>query len=93
MVKVPRFDAIEVEGFLSSSCPTPPPCAAPSWSSSASSGGGGIPSSSSSRGATVCLAMIVSLMTSVYLTALPTERWPAYLVITIGACTPGKEVF
>uniref|UniRef100_A0A0E0LI47 PGG domain-containing protein n=1 Tax=Oryza punctata TaxID=4537 RepID=A0A0E0LI47_ORYPU len=47
-----------------------------------------------------CLAMIVSLMTSVYLTVLPTERWPAYLVIAIGACTPavvililGKEVF
>uniref|UniRef100_A0A0D9WWH4 PGG domain-containing protein n=1 Tax=Leersia perrieri TaxID=77586 RepID=A0A0D9WWH4_9ORYZ len=47
-----------------------------------------------------CLAMIVSLMTSVYLTVLPSQRWPAYLVIAIGACTPavvililGKEVF
>ncbi|XP_040382364.1 ankyrin repeat-containing protein At5g02620-like [Oryza brachyantha] len=47
-----------------------------------------------------CLAMIVSLMTSVYLTLLPNDRWPAYLVIAIGACTPavvililGKEVF
>uniref|UniRef100_A0A0E0AGU6 PGG domain-containing protein n=1 Tax=Oryza glumipatula TaxID=40148 RepID=A0A0E0AGU6_9ORYZ len=47
-----------------------------------------------------CLAMIVSLMTSAYLTVLPTKRWPAYLVITIGACTPvvvililGKEAF
>ncbi|KAL5198739.1 hypothetical protein ABZP36_002251 [Zizania latifolia] len=46
-----------------------------------------------------CLAMIVSLMTSVYLTVLPSARWPAYLVIAIGACTPavvvlilGKEV-
>uniref|UniRef100_A0A0D3GNA5 PGG domain-containing protein n=1 Tax=Oryza barthii TaxID=65489 RepID=A0A0D3GNA5_9ORYZ len=45
-----------------------------------------------------CLAMIVSLMISVYLTVLPTKRWPA--VITIGACTPvvvililGKEAF
>ncbi|KAF0908828.1 hypothetical protein E2562_028712 [Oryza meyeriana var. granulata] len=47
-----------------------------------------------------CLAMIISLMTSVYLTVLPTKRWPAYLVIAIGACTPpvvicilGKEAF
>ncbi|KAG8081007.1 hypothetical protein GUJ93_ZPchr0007g5835 [Zizania palustris] len=46
-----------------------------------------------------CLAMIVSLMTSVYLTVLPSARWPAYLVIAIGVCTPavvvlilGKEV-
>ncbi|KAL5198246.1 hypothetical protein ABZP36_001758 [Zizania latifolia] len=45
------------------------------------------------------LAMIVSLMTSVYLTVQPSARWPAYLVIAIGACTPavvvlilGKEV-
>ncbi|KAL5198130.1 hypothetical protein ABZP36_001642 [Zizania latifolia] len=46
-----------------------------------------------------CHAMIISLMTSVYLTVLPSARWLAYLVIAIGACTPaavvlilGKEV-
>jgi hypothetical protein len=39
-----------------------------------------------------CLAMIVSLMTSVYLTVLPTERWLAYLVIAIGACTPAVVI-
>ena len=46
-----------------------------------------------------CLAMLVSLMTTVYITVAPTSRWPAYVVIAIGMSTPavvvlilGKEV-
>jgi len=46
-----------------------------------------------------CLAMLVSLMTAVYITVAPTSRWPAYVVIAIGMSTPavvvlilGKEV-
>ena len=35
-----------------------------------------------------CLAMVVSLMTAVYITVAPTARWPAYVVIAIGASTP-----
>ena len=45
------------------------------------------------------LAMLVSLMTAVYITVAPTSRWPAYVVIAIGMTTPavvflmlGKEV-
>ncbi|XP_062209424.1 protein ACCELERATED CELL DEATH 6-like [Phragmites australis] len=46
-----------------------------------------------------CLAMLVSLMTAVYITVAPTARWPAYVVIAIGSSTPavvflilGREV-
>ncbi|CAL4918907.1 unnamed protein product [Urochloa decumbens] len=39
-----------------------------------------------------CLAMLVSLMTTVYITVAPTSRWPAYVVIAIGMCTPGVVV-
>ncbi|KAL6636951.1 hypothetical protein ACP70R_024523 [Stipagrostis hirtigluma subsp. patula] len=46
-----------------------------------------------------CLGMLVSLMTTVYITVAPTSQWPAYVVIAIGASTPavvflmlGKEV-
>ncbi|TKV91501.1 hypothetical protein SEVIR_9G100500v4 [Setaria viridis] len=46
-----------------------------------------------------CLAMLVSLMTAVYITIAPESRWPAYVVIVIGVSTPavvflmlGKEV-
>ncbi|CAN6315356.1 unnamed protein product [Urochloa humidicola] len=46
-----------------------------------------------------CLAMLVSLMTAVYITVAPESRWPAYVVIVIGMSTPavvflmlGKEV-
>jgi hypothetical protein len=46
-----------------------------------------------------CLGMLVSLMTAVYITVAPTSRWPAYVVIAIGASTPavvflmlGREV-
>ncbi|XP_025797245.1 ankyrin repeat-containing protein At5g02620-like [Panicum hallii] len=46
-----------------------------------------------------CLAMLVSLMTAVYITVDPESRWPAYVVIVIGMSTPavvflmlGKEV-
>ena len=46
------------------------------------------------------LAMLVSLMTAVYITVAPTSRWPAYVVIAIAMSTPavvvlilGKEVF
>ncbi|KAL6636952.1 hypothetical protein ACP70R_024524 [Stipagrostis hirtigluma subsp. patula] len=46
-----------------------------------------------------CLGMLVSLMTTVYITVAPTSKWPAYVVIAIGASTPavvflmlGKEV-
>jgi hypothetical protein len=46
-----------------------------------------------------CLAMLVSLMTAVYITVAPASRWPAYVVIAIGTSTPavvvlmlGKEV-
>lgn len=35
-----------------------------------------------------CLAMVVSLMTAVYITVAPTAMWPAYVVIAIGASTP-----
>ncbi|XP_062213266.1 ankyrin repeat-containing protein At5g02620-like [Phragmites australis] len=35
-----------------------------------------------------CLAMLVSLMTAVYITVAPTSRWPAYVVIAIGTSTP-----
>uniref|UniRef100_A0ACD5U939 Uncharacterized protein n=1 Tax=Avena sativa TaxID=4498 RepID=A0ACD5U939_AVESA len=35
-----------------------------------------------------CLAMVVSLMTAVYITVAPTAMWPAYVVIVIGASTP-----
>ncbi|KAM3333494.1 hypothetical protein ACQJBY_028539 [Aegilops geniculata] len=35
-----------------------------------------------------CLAMVVSLMTAVYITVAPTARWPAYVVIAIGISTP-----
>ncbi|XP_037416768.1 ankyrin repeat-containing protein At5g02620-like [Triticum dicoccoides] len=35
-----------------------------------------------------CLAMVVSLMTAVYITVAPTARWPAYVVIAIGVSTP-----
>ena len=45
------------------------------------------------------LAMLVSLMTAVYITVDPESRWPAYIVIVIGVSTPavvflmlGKEV-
>ncbi|KAF8674274.1 hypothetical protein HU200_048096 [Digitaria exilis] len=46
-----------------------------------------------------CLAMLVSLMTAVFITVAPESRWPAYVVIVIGMSTPavvflmlGKEV-
>ncbi|KAL6636950.1 hypothetical protein ACP70R_024522 [Stipagrostis hirtigluma subsp. patula] len=35
-----------------------------------------------------CLGMLVSLMTAVYITVAPKSRWPAYVVIAIGASTP-----
>ncbi|TVU45188.1 hypothetical protein EJB05_04664, partial [Eragrostis curvula] len=35
-----------------------------------------------------CLGMLVSLMTAVFITVAPTSRWPAYVVIAIGANTP-----
>ncbi|KAL6636953.1 hypothetical protein ACP70R_024525 [Stipagrostis hirtigluma subsp. patula] len=35
-----------------------------------------------------CLGMLVSLMSTVYITVAPTSRWPAYVVIAIGASTP-----
>nr|CAB3493323.1 unnamed protein product [Digitaria exilis] len=48
---------------------------------------------------TACLAMLVSLMTAVYITVAPESPWPAYVVIVIGMSTPavvflmlGKEV-
>jgi hypothetical protein len=34
------------------------------------------------------LAMLVSFMTAVYITVAPTERWPAYVVIAMGAISP-----
>ncbi|CAN6309455.1 unnamed protein product [Urochloa humidicola] len=39
-----------------------------------------------------CLAMLVSLMTTVYITVAPTSRWPAYVVIAIGMSTPAVVV-
>ncbi|GJM96529.1 hypothetical protein PR202_ga13372 [Eleusine coracana subsp. coracana] len=46
------------------------------------------------------LAMLVSFMTAVYITVAPTQRWPAYVVIAMGAISPvlvilivGREVF
>ena len=36
-----------------------------------------------------CLAMLLSLMTAVYITVAPTAPWPAYAVIAIGICSPG----
>ncbi|RLN39724.1 ankyrin repeat-containing protein [Panicum miliaceum] len=39
-----------------------------------------------------CLAMLVSLMTTVYITVAPTSRWPAYVVIAIGISTPAVVV-
>ncbi|KAL6843593.1 hypothetical protein ACP4OV_026655 [Aristida adscensionis] len=46
-----------------------------------------------------CLGMLVSLMTAVFITVSPDSKWPAYVVIAIGASTPavvflmlGKEV-
>ncbi|TVU45215.1 hypothetical protein EJB05_04691, partial [Eragrostis curvula] len=46
-----------------------------------------------------CLGMLVSLMTAVFITVDPHTRWPAYVVIAIGAGTPfvvffmlGREV-
>jgi magnesium-transporting ATPase (P-type) len=46
-----------------------------------------------------CLAMLVSLMTAVYITVAPESPWPSYVVIVIGVSTPavvvlmlGKEV-
>ncbi|KAK3146169.1 hypothetical protein QOZ80_3BG0262550 [Eleusine coracana subsp. coracana] len=46
-----------------------------------------------------CLAMLVSLMTAVFITMPHNSRWPAYVVIAIGASTPavvflmlGREV-
>ncbi|PAN45162.1 hypothetical protein PAHAL_9G098000 [Panicum hallii] len=38
------------------------------------------------------LAMLVSLMTTVYITVAPTSRWPAYVVIAIGMSTPAAVV-
>jgi hypothetical protein len=35
-----------------------------------------------------CLAMLLSLMTAVYITVAPTAPWPAYAVIAIGICSP-----
>jgi len=35
-----------------------------------------------------CLAMLLSLMTAVYITAAPTAPWPAYAVISIGISSP-----
>ncbi|XP_062213265.1 ankyrin repeat-containing protein ITN1-like [Phragmites australis] len=35
-----------------------------------------------------CLAMLISLMSAVYITVAPTSRWPAYVVIAIGVSTP-----
>ncbi|KAL6843592.1 hypothetical protein ACP4OV_026654 [Aristida adscensionis] len=35
-----------------------------------------------------CLGMLVSLMSTVYITVAPESRWPAYVVIAIGASTP-----
>ena len=37
----------------------------------------------------VCLAVLLSLMTAVYITMALTEPWPAYAVIAIGICSPG----
>ncbi|GJN23404.1 hypothetical protein PR202_gb11051 [Eleusine coracana subsp. coracana] len=34
------------------------------------------------------LAMLVSFMTAVYITVAPTQRWPAYVVISMGAISP-----
>ncbi|RCV41021.1 hypothetical protein SEVIR_9G100300v4 [Setaria viridis] len=39
------------------------------------------------------LGMLVSLMTAVYITVHPKSRWPAYVVIAIGASTPAVVVF
>ncbi|CAL4992071.1 unnamed protein product [Urochloa decumbens] len=35
-----------------------------------------------------CFAMLISLMTAVYITVAPTASWPAYVVIAIGASSP-----
>jgi hypothetical protein len=35
-----------------------------------------------------CLAMLLSLMTTVYITVAPTAPWPAYAVISIGISSP-----
>jgi ankyrin repeat protein len=39
------------------------------------------------------LGMLVSLMSAVYITVQPESRWPAYVVIAIGASTPAVVVF
>ncbi|CAL4992075.1 unnamed protein product [Urochloa decumbens] len=40
-----------------------------------------------------CLAMLLSLMTAVYLTVAPTAPWPAYTVIAIGTGSPALFFF
>ncbi|CAL4983675.1 unnamed protein product [Urochloa decumbens] len=40
-----------------------------------------------------CLAMLLSLMTAVYITVAPTASWPAYAVIAIGASSPALFFF
>ncbi|CAN6372703.1 unnamed protein product [Urochloa humidicola] len=40
-----------------------------------------------------CLAMLISLMTAVYITVAPSASWPAYAVIAIGASSPALFFF
>ncbi|XP_025826933.1 ankyrin repeat-containing protein ITN1-like [Panicum hallii] len=40
-----------------------------------------------------CLAMLVALMTAVYITVAPTAPWPAYAVIAIGTSSPALFFF